>query len=55
VKARRAGLMSRSAAAAEQGEDIEQIDAEIAADQARADKLGLRLDSDPRHDIQRGA
>jgi lambda family phage portal protein len=54
VKARRAGLMSRSAAAAEQGEDIEQIDAEIAADQARADKLGLRLDSDPRHDVRRG-
>jgi lambda family phage portal protein len=44
----RAGLMSRSEAVSLTGLDIEQVDAEIAADNARADALGLVLDSDPR-------
>ena len=44
----RAGLKSRSEAVSATGWDIEQIDAEIAADNARADRLGLVLDSDPR-------
>ena len=35
------------------GYDAEDVDREIAADAARADRLGLVLDSDPRHD--RGA
>jgi lambda family phage portal protein len=44
----RAGLTSRAAAVSETGEDVETIDAQIAADNARADRLGLALDSDPR-------
>jgi lambda family phage portal protein len=44
----RAGLSSRSAEVGEQGEDAELIDAEQAADNARADKLELRYDSDGR-------
>jgi capsid protein len=32
----------------EQGYDAEAIDREIAADNARADELGLEYDSDPR-------
>jgi len=32
----------------EQGYDAEAIDREIAADNARADQLGLEYDSDPR-------
>ena len=44
----RAGLTSRAAAVAETGEDVELIDAQIAADNARADRLGLNLDSDGR-------
>ena len=46
----RAGLMSRSEAIAAYGYDAEDVDREIAADAARADRLGLVLDSDPRHD-----
>jgi lambda family phage portal protein len=46
----RAGLMSRSEAISAFGYDAEDIDREIAADNRRADALGLVLDSDPRHD-----
>lgn len=46
----RAGLLSRSEAIAAFGYDAEDIDREIAADNQRADELGLRFDSDPRHD-----
>lgn len=44
----RAGLTSRAAKIAERGDDIEQIDAEQAASNARADDLGLSFDSDGR-------
>ena len=44
----RAGLTSRAEAVAKTGWRVEDIDAEIAADNARADQLGLVLDSDPR-------
>jgi lambda family phage portal protein len=46
----RAGLMSRSEAISANGYDAEDIDREIAADNQRADELGLVFDSDPRHD-----
>lgn len=46
----RAGLMSRSEAISAYGYDAEDIDREIAADNQRADALGLVFDSDPRHD-----
>jgi lambda family phage portal protein len=48
VKARRAGLRSRSEIIAELGEDIEAVDAEIQGEDQRADQMGLRYDSDPR-------
>jgi capsid protein len=38
-----AGLKSRSQAISERGYDAEQVDAEIAADKARTDTLGLRV------------
>lgn len=44
----RAGFTTRSAIVSEHGEDAEAIDAEQAADNARADELGLRYDSDGR-------
>lgn len=44
----RAGLGSRAAAVSELGEDVEVIDAEQAADNQRADDLGLQHDSDGR-------
>jgi len=46
----RAGLMSRSEAISAYGYDAEDVDREIAADNQRADALGLVFDSDPRHD-----
>ena len=46
--AMRAGLMSRSEAISAFGYDAEDVDAEIAADNRRADGLGLVFDSDPR-------
>ncbi len=46
----RAGLMSRSEAISGNGYDAEDVDREIAADNARADDLGLVFDSDARHD-----
>ncbi|MCK4135633.1 phage portal protein (plasmid) [Ralstonia solanacearum] len=51
----RAGLMSRSEAISTFGYDAEDIDREIAADNARADELGLIFDSDPRHTAKDGA
>lgn len=50
LTAMRAGLLSRSQAISAFGYDAEDIDREIAADNQRADELGLRFDSDPRHD-----
>ncbi len=44
----RAGFTSRSAIVSEHGEDAEVIDADQAADNARADGLDLRYDSDGR-------
>lgn len=44
----RIGVTSRSAVASEHGEDSEEIDAEQAADNQRADALGLKYDSDGR-------
>lgn len=46
----RDGFRSRSQVVSEQGEDAEVIDAEQADDNARADALGLRYDSDGRQD-----
>jgi lambda family phage portal protein len=46
--AMRAGLKSRSQVIAELGEDAELVDETIAADNARADRLNLVFDSDPR-------
>jgi lambda family phage portal protein len=44
----RNGFKSRAQVIAERGGDIETVDQEIAEDNARADKLGLVYDSDPR-------
>lgn len=51
----RNGFKSRSEVVSELGYDVEEIDAEIAADNARADTLGLILDSDPRKVAKTGA
>jgi lambda family phage portal protein len=48
IMAVRAGFKSRAEVVSEQGYDAEEIDSEIAADNARADELGLEYDSDPR-------
>ena len=50
----RAGLMSRSEAISANGYDAEDIDREIAADNARSDDLGLIFDSDPRYTSKDG-
>jgi lambda family phage portal protein len=50
----RAGLISRSEAVSASGWDAEQIDAEIASDNARADRLGNVYDSDPRRTTLQG-
>ena len=47
----RAGLLSRSEAISSFGYDAEDVDREIAADNARADALGLVFESDPRHEL----
>ena len=47
----RSGLLSRSEAISSFGYDAEDVDREIAADNARADALGLAFESDPRHDL----
>lgn len=44
----RAGLTSRSEEIRRMGYDAEEVDAEIAADNARIDRLGIGLDSDAR-------
>ena len=49
----RGGLMSRSEAISAHGYDAEDVDREIASDNARADGLGLVFDSDPRNDANR--
>jgi lambda family phage portal protein len=51
----RNGFKSRAQVVAENGFDVEEGDAEIAEDNARADKLGLVLDSDPRKTTAGGA
>ena len=51
----RAGLISRSEAISANGYDAEDIDREIAADNKRADELGLIFDSDPRYTSKDGA
>ena len=48
IMAVRAGFKSRAEVVSEQGYDAEAIDREIAADNERADSLGLAYDSDPR-------
>jgi lambda family phage portal protein len=48
LKAVRGGLTSRSERILSTGADPEKVDQDIAADNVRADKLGLVLDSDPR-------
>jgi capsid protein len=44
----RAGILSRSEAVSSTGADPEALDEQIATDNARADRLGLIFDSDPR-------
>jgi len=51
----RSGLMSRSEAISANGYDAEDVDREIAADNARADALGLVFESDPRHELANSA
>jgi lambda family phage portal protein len=48
IMAVRAGFKSRAEVVSEQGYDAEAIDREIAADNTRADQLGLEYDSDAR-------
>ena len=55
VEAIRGGLTTRSMSAAARGIDVEELDADMAADNARADALGLVLDSDPRRTNLRGS
>jgi len=50
----RAGLASRGEIVARAGWRVEDVDAEIAADNARADALGLVFDSDARRRTQQG-
>lgn len=51
----RGGIKSRAESVAERGRDVEEVDAEIAADNLRADLLGLVLDTDPRTTANNGA
>ncbi|MBF0147276.1 MAG: phage portal protein [Magnetococcales bacterium] len=55
IMAIRSGLLSRDEAVATYGYDAEEIDREIADTNARADNLGLVLDSDPRRRTRTGA
>jgi len=48
IMAVRAGFKSRAEVVSEQGYDADAIDREVAADNNRADALGLSYDSDPR-------
>ena len=54
IMAIRAGLKARSMSINETGLDEEEVDAQIARDNERADRLGLVLDSDPRKTDARG-
>ena len=54
MQAIRAGLLSRTEAVAQTGLDAEQLEAEIAAENRRADNLGLIFDSDPRRTSAQG-
>lgn len=45
----RNGIISRASAVASKGRDVSELDQEISEDNIRADALGLRFDSDPRH------
>ncbi|WP_248306360.1 hypothetical protein [Devosia oryzisoli] len=47
ILATNAGLKSRTQAISERGYDAEQVDAEIAADKARSDALGLGFGAPP--------
>ena len=51
----RSGFSSRSKVVAERGDDIETIDRENAEDNARADRLKLVYDSDPRKTTRTGS
>src|SRR5690606_24406604 len=51
----RAGFRSRSEVVSADGYDVEQVDAEIAADNKRADDLGLVFDTDPRKATRTGS
>lgn len=51
----RAGFKSRNSVVSAAGDDVEQIDTEIAGDNSRADRLGIVLDSDPRKTTRSGA
>lgn len=51
----RGGLKSRAESVAERGRDVEEVDEEIRGDNERSDRLGLILDTDPRHTAQNGA
>ena len=50
----RGGLKSRAESVAERGRDVEEVDAEIQADNERVDRLGLVLDTDPRSTANNG-
>jgi len=50
----RSAFTSRSAVIHENGEDPEQVDADIAADNKRADELEIKTDSDPRQTASSG-
>lgn len=51
----RNGFKSRARVVAEKGDDVENVDIEIAEDNERADKAGLVLDSDPRKTSSSGS
>ncbi|MGE0717189.1 MAG: phage portal protein [Alphaproteobacteria bacterium] len=51
----RSGTRSRRQVVASRGDSVERLDREIAADAARADRLGLVFDSDPRRTAGSGA
>ena len=54
VTAVRAGFKARSAVINEMGYDEEDVDRQVAADNARSDSLGLTFDSDPRRTTSNG-
>lgn len=50
----KAGLASRTGIVSQGGQDVEDVDAEVAADRDRADTLGLQYDTDPNEAAQYG-